>query len=87
MNATFYNLKEQKLYEEILISWNIYRVSSSWSECSTQGQVLHCKRMNLGCSYTEGKSSTANAGTKVAILPGIEFGAVASRCFPHPLFL
>ena len=33
-----------------------YFVSSSSSECSAQGQVLHCKRKNLGCSSAEGRS-------------------------------
>ena len=32
---------------------------------------------------SKGRSSTVNSGTKVAIL----LGAVASRCFPHPLSL
>ena len=34
--------------------------------------ILHCKRRNLGCSSAEGTSSTANSGTKAAVLPGIE---------------
>ena len=37
-----------------------------------QGQVHHCKHMNLGCSSAEGRSSTANSGTKAAVVPGIE---------------
>ena len=45
------------------------RISSS--ECSTQRQVLDCKRRNLGCSSVEGRSSTANSGTKAAVLLGI----------------
>ena len=32
-------------------------------------QVFHCKRRNQGCSSAQGRSSTANAGTKVAVLP------------------
>ena len=43
--------------------------SSSPSECSAQGQVLHFKRGNLGCSPAEGRSSTANSETKAAVLP------------------
>ena len=35
-------------------------------------QALHCKLRNLGCSSDEGRSSTANSGTKAAVLPGIE---------------
>ena len=46
--------------------------SSSSSECSAQGQVLHCKRKNLGCSSAEGRSFTANSGIKAAVLQGIE---------------
>ena len=48
-------------------------------ECYAQKQVLHCKRRNLGCSSTEGRSSTANSGTKAAVLLGI------SRCGSFPL--
>ena len=51
------------------------------SKCSVQGHVFHSKRMNLGYSSAEGRSSTANSGTKAAVLPGI---VVASRCFLHP---
>ena len=41
-------------------------------ESSAQGQVLHCKRRNLGCSSAEGSSSTANSETNTAVLPGTE---------------
>ena len=41
------------------------------SECSAQGQILHYKLRNIGCSYAEGKSSTANSGTKAAVLLGM----------------
>ena len=41
--------------------------SSSLSECSAQGQ--NYKRRNQGFSSAEGRSSTANSGTKAAILP------------------
>ena len=30
---------------------------------------LHCKRRNQCCSSTEGRCSTANSGTKTAVLP------------------
>ena len=41
--------------------------------CHNSGnQVLHFKCGNLGCSSAEGRSSTANSGTKAAVLPGIE---------------
>ena len=40
-------------------------------QCSAQGQVLHCKRRNLGCSCADGSSSIANSGTKAAVLLGI----------------
>ena len=41
-------------------------------QCSAQSQALHCKRRNLGCSSAKGRSSTANSGTKAAVLPGIK---------------
>ena len=42
--------------------------------CSAEGQVLHCKRRNLGCNSAEGSSSTAKTqGTKAAVSPGIEY--------------
>ena len=53
--------------------------SSSSSECSAQGQVLHCKRRNLGCSSAERRYFTGNSGTKVAVFPGIEQLPVAFR--------
>ena len=40
----------------------------SSSEQSPQGQVLHCKRMNQCCNSAEGRSYTANSGTKAAEL-------------------
>ena len=49
-------------------------------DCSAQGQVLHYKRRNQGCSSTEGKSSTENSGTQAAVLPGM------IRCGSFPLF-
>ena len=49
-----------------------YIISSSLSKCSAQGQVLHCKRRNLGRYSAEGRSSTANSGNKAAVIPGIE---------------
>ena len=42
------------------------------SECSAQGQVLHCNRRNIGCSAAEGGSSNSNSGIKAGVLPGIE---------------
>ena len=42
--------------------------SYSSSECSSQGQVLHSKRTNLGYSSAEDRSSTAHSGTKTAFL-------------------
>ena len=47
------------------------------SECSAQGQVLHCKRRSLGCSSAEGSSSTANSGTNAAVYQGL------NGCFLH----
>ena len=51
------------------------------SEFSAQGQVLHCKCMKLDCCSAEDRSSTANSGTKTAVLRGL-IGVVAFRCFP-----
>ena len=50
-------------------------------EYSAQGQVLHCKLRNQGCSLVKRITSTANSGTLAAVL--LEIDAVASRCFPH----
>ena len=61
--------------------------SSPSSECSAQGQVLHCKRRNQGCSSAEGRSSTANSGTKVAVLLGLnKCGSFPLLSAPHSLF-
>ena len=35
-------------------------------------QAFHRKLWNLGCNSAEGRSSTANPGTKAAVLPGTE---------------
>ena len=45
---------------------------------SAQGKVLHSKRRNLKCSYAEGRYSTANSGTKTAVLSG------TNRCGSFP---
>ena len=42
------------------------------TKCSAEGQILHCKCWNLGWSSAEGRSSTINSVTKVAVLPGTE---------------
>ena len=54
---------------------------TSSSECSTQGQVLHCKCRNLSYSSAKDRSSTANQGCSFT---RDWIGAVASRCFLHP---
>ena len=54
--------------------------STSWSECSVQGQVLNCMRRNQGCSSAEGRSSTANSGAKVPVLLGM------NRCVSFSFF-
>ena len=47
--------------------WATYSTSANTSgdinhhhhhQCSAQGQVLHCKRRNQGCSYAKGRPST-----------------------------
>ena len=56
------------------------------TEFSAQGQVLHCKRMNRGCSSAEGRSSTATR-TKAAVLPWINrCGSFPLISAPHCLF-
>ena len=61
--------------------------SSSSSEYSAQGQVPHCKHRNLGCNSAEGRSSTANSGTKAVVLPEIDrCGSFPLLSVPHSLF-
>ena len=56
-------------------------------ECSVQGQVLHYKCRNLRCRSAEGRSSTANSGTKAAVLPGMNrCGSLLLLSAPHSLF-
>ena len=55
--------------------------------CSALRQVLHCKRRNLGCSSDEGRSSTANSGTKAAVLLRFNWrGSFPLLSAPHSLF-
>ena len=61
--------------------------SSSSTECSAQGQILHCKYRNLGCSFAKGRSSTANSGIKAAVLQGLNrCGSFPLLSAPHSLF-
>ena len=61
--------------------------NSSSSECSAQGQVFHCKCRNQGCSSAEGRSSTTNSGTKIAVLPEMNrCGSFPLLSAPHSLF-
>ena len=53
--------------------------SSSSSECSVQRQGFHCKLRHQGCSSAQSRSSSANSGTKIAVLPGM------NRCGSFPL--
>ena len=55
------------LVNEVTNTVNLLYIFTSSSECSAQRQVLHCKRRNLGCSSAEGRSSTANSGTKATV--------------------
>ena len=65
----------------------LWSMSSSSSECSAQRQILHCKRRNIGCSYAEGRSSTANSGTKAVALLGFNrCGSFPLLFAPHSLF-
>ena len=55
--------------------------SSSSSECSTQRQVLHCKRRNLGCS--SGQVFHRKLRNQGCSFTRDWIGAVASCCFLH----
>ena len=72
LNISSIRVFDQIRDPEIPITLRPQKLISSSSECSAQGQVLHCKRRNLGYSSTEGRSSTANLGNKPAVLPGTE---------------
>ena len=72
------NLRQEKMGEPREKLYSI-PISSSSSECSAQGQVLYCRRRILGCSSAEGRFSTANSGTKAAVLQGL------NRCGSIPL--
>ena len=65
------------MHIKINLKIHIYETNRS-SVFSAQGQVLHCKCRNLGCSSAEGRSSIANSGTK-AIYQGL------NRCGSFPL--
>ena len=74
---SMYVIRNESLLMElksiVLFCHVIFRMSSRSSlEFSAQGQVLHCKRRNLGWSSAEHSSSTANSETKSAVLPGTE---------------
>ena len=56
----------------------IYIHHNHHHQCSSQRQVLHCKRRNLGCSSAEGRSSTADSDTKAAFYKGF------NRCGSFP---
>ena len=56
----------------IIIIIIIVIIINNNTQRSSQGQILHCKRRKLGCTSAEGRSSTANSGTRAAVLPGIE---------------
>ena len=70
-NACYYSL------EKILSSRLFFQESSS--ECSTQGQVIQCNSGFKPAVLPKGRSSTANSGTKVAVLLGMD------RCGIFPL--
>ena len=61
--------------------------SSSSSECSAQGQVLHCKHRNLGCSSAEGRSSTTNSKPRLQFYQGLKrCSSFLLLSAPHSLF-
>ena len=47
-------------------------INSSSPEYSAQGQVLHCKLRIKAAVLLKGRSSTANSGTQVAVLLGMD---------------
>ena len=57
---------------------HIYLLKPSSSECSAQGHVFHCKFRDQGCN-SAARSSSANSGTNVAVLLGM------NRCGSFPL--
>ena len=66
---------------------NYLNLSSSSSECSAQGQVFHCKAGTEVVILSKGRSSTANSGTKVVVLQGINrCGSLPLLSAPHSLF-
>ena len=52
---------------------------SSLSECSAQGQVLHCKRRNLGCSSAEDSLPPQTQEIRLQFYQGLK------RCGSFPL--
>ena len=72
-----YNYK--KNVHDFLNGKNITFLLESSSEFSAQGQVLHCKRRNLGCSSAEGKLRNQGCSSTRDWI-----GTVASCCFLHP---
>ena len=60
--------------------------SYSSSECSSQGQVFHCKLRHQGCSSAQKQVFHRKHSNQDCNLLGMYCcaAAVASRCFPHP---
>ena len=46
-------------------------------------RIFHCKPRTKAAFLPKGRSSTANSGTKVAVLPRMN-SCGSSQCFPHP---
>ena len=67
-----------------IVLYVVHFLSGTIYSSSAQGQILHYKHRNLGCSSAEGRSFTANSGKQGCSFTRDLIGAVASRCFPHP---
>ena len=61
---------------------DVARRVASFGDWRRPIQIAHNVINHHQCVLPKGRSSTANSGTKVAVLGRI--GAIASRCFPHP---
>ena len=54
------------------------------SECSAEGQVLHCRRRNLGLQFCRRQDFHCKFKNQGCSFIRDWIGATASRCFPHP---
>ena len=57
-----------------------------YHRCSAQGQVLHCKCRNLGCSSVQRQVFHRKLRNQGCSFTGDWIDTVTSHCFPHPTF-